>query len=403
MTSHVLALAFAAAAAFSVAAGAGMPARSQTPAAETRQMRLGYVELADDPRYDEDVAYARIQLRPRGRPFAAVGVALGEAAMIGRVLDVEFGIERFAGASVGEVAATVRRWAAEGRQFVLADLAARDLLAVADRVSGLDVVLFNIAAPDSALRGAECRANVVHVLPSYDMQTDALVQYLVLKTWRDILVLKGSSGQDEAMARALQRSARKFGARVVATRPFVLTNDPRAREQSNVAIMTAEPEHDVVFVADSDGEFARYVPYQTNLPRPVVGAAGLVPQAWHWSWERHGAPQLNSRFEDAADRRMTGVDWAAWMAVKAVVQSVLRTRSVAFAQVRGFMLGQRMNLDGFKGYPGSFRPWNRQLRQPMLLATQNAVIARAPIRGFLHRIDNLDTLGADEPESACRT
>jgi len=30
------------------------------------------------------------------------------------------------------------------------------------------------------------------------------------------------------------------------------------------------------------------------------------------------------------------------------------------------------------------------------------VIARAPLEGFLHQTNNLDTLGRDQPESACR-
>ena len=59
-------------------------------------------------------------------------------------------------------------------------------------------------------------------------------------------------------------------------------------------------------------------------------------------------------------------------------------------------------FDAYKGVPASFRAWNNQLRQPVLLHTHNAVIARAPIEGFLHRSNNLDTLGADEAESDCQ-
>ena len=43
--------------------------------------------------------------------------------------------------------------------------------------------------------------------------------------------------------------------------------------------------------------------------------------------ERQGAPQLNSRFERQHKRRMTGYDWGAWVAVRALGQGVLRTRS----------------------------------------------------------------------------
>ena len=42
------------------------------------------------------------------------------------------------------------------------------------------------------------------------------------------------------------------------------------------------------------------------------------------------------------------------------------------------------------------------LRQPLLLITDNWVVARAPLEGFEHRVNDLDTLGLDKPESRCR-
>jgi ABC transporter substrate binding protein (PQQ-dependent alcohol dehydrogenase system) len=226
------------------------------------------------------------------------------------------------------------------------------------------------------------------------------MQYLVSKKWRNILVLQGPLPRDKEIAAALARSAKRLGA-TLTTKPFQLTNDPRLREQSNVALMTAGGGEDVVWVIDSDGDFARYVPYQVNQPRPVVGSAGLVAQAWTWAWDEHGALQLEARFEKLAGRRMDSEDWAAWAAVKALVEASLRTNSTDFAKLRDFLLGNRLSIDGYKGNPMSFRPWDHQMRQPMLIATENAVIARAPIAGFLHQTDVLDTLGVDKPESRC--
>jgi ABC transporter substrate binding protein (PQQ-dependent alcohol dehydrogenase system) len=95
-------------------------------------------------------------------------------------------------------------------------------------------------------------------------------------------------------------------------------------------------------------------------------------------------------------------DWAAWLAVKAVATAVQRTRSEDFATLRDHLLSPDLVLDGFKGNRLGFRPWDNQLRQPILLATHNHVVARAPVEGFLHRTNNLDTLGVDEPETTCR-
>jgi hypothetical protein len=49
----------------------------------------------------------------------------------------------------------------------------------------------------------------------------------------------------------------------------------------------------------------------------------------------------------------------------------------------------------------SVRPWDHQLRQAMLLASPYAVVASAPVEGALHRLNDLDTLGDDEPETPC--
>ena len=136
-------------------------------------------------------------------------------------------------------------------------------------------------------------------------------------------------------------------------------------------------------------------------PRPVVGSIGLEPVAWHWTWEHHGAPQINTRFQKAAEgRRMDAMDWAAWVAVKMVVQSTLRTRSTDFQKQQQYLLGEA-GFDGYKGLAVSVRPWDHQLRQAVLLATPYSVAASAPIEGFLHKSNTLDTLGDDQTETPC--
>jgi ABC transporter substrate binding protein (PQQ-dependent alcohol dehydrogenase system) len=120
-------------------------------------------------------------------------------------------------------------------------------------------------------------------------------------------------------------------------------------------------------------------------------------------WDRDAAVQLQHRFEKATPgRRMNGADWAAWEAVKAVTQAVVRTRASDFNTVKTFLLNDRLNLDTVKGNAGSFRAWDHQLRAPVLLSTADAVIDRAPLPQFLHQTNVLDTLGVDAPETACR-
>ena len=108
------------------------------------------------------------------------------------------------------------------------------------------------------------------------------------------------------------------------------------------------------------------------------------------------------RFEKQAKRHMGSADWAAWIAVKAVVEAVVRTENAPFARLVAYLGGEEITIDGFKGNRLYFRDWDRQLRQPLLIATHNAVIERAPLQGFLHQTNNMDTLGFDRRDSRCK-
>ncbi|WP_062804668.1 branched-chain amino acid ABC transporter substrate-binding protein, partial [Cupriavidus necator] len=292
--------------------------------------------------------------------------------------------------------------ARQGTRYILLDLPPASVRAATGAVKPGEALLFNVSADDDALRGAGCAPVLLHTLPSLRMRADALMQYLALRKWRRALLLSGPSAADAAQRDALVASARRFGIAWSAQRAFRLSNDPRERDQANLGLLTGGVDYDVVVVADADGEFARGVPYATLLPRPVVGAGGLGAQAWHWAWERNGGPQLNRRFMRAAGRPMTGYDWAAWVAVKAIAESVARLPGAGFAgQAQALAAGQVV-VDGFKGPPLSFRRWDRQLRQPVLLAHPDGVAGMAPVEGVLHPKNNLDTLGADEADTACR-
>ncbi len=393
----------AAAAAILIAAtGPGLAQAPAAPATPPVEFRIGYVELADDPRYDADYAYNMVAVRPLGRPYAGAELGIADALQIGLAINTSFTLSRRTSEDVQAVIASIEAFVTEGIHFVVADLPADALLAVSDAVAGLPVAILNIAAPEDYLRGESCRANLVHVIPSTRMLADATIQYLVFHRWRNILVLQGPTADDQLTVDALRVAADFLGARIVEVRPFVLSANPRDRDQNNVALVTGGANYDVVYIADADGDYARYVPYQTNDPRPVVGAAGLTAMGWHWSWERQGAPQVNARFEAIAGRRMADVDFAGWAAVRALTQSVLRSRSTEFQPVLDYLLGERLNLDGSKGYPMSVRPWDHQMRQPIVLATGNAVMQLAPIDGFMHQFNDLDTLGVDQPQSVCR-
>lgn len=372
------------------------------PAAATTELPIGYLELSGDRRYSEEQTAERYPLQPLGRPYPGAATAVGEVRFPAAAAGVTLLLRRDRQATPAALLDRLAAMQAEGTRLFLLDLPDEVMTRIARETRGQDILLFNLSAQADRLRGADCHPHLLHVIPSLAMEMDALAQYLAQRKWREVLLLQGPSAADATFGDGFAAAARKYGLRIVERRPFLLSNDPRDRDKNNVTLLTGQDDYDVIFVADSDGEFARDVPYATAKPRPVFGAAGLAAVAWHWSWERYGAPQLESRFEKIAERSMGGYDWAAWAAVKAIFTAVQRTGSVDFAAMRDYLRGPDFELDVFKGAVASFRPWDNQLRQPVLLATDTWVVARAPIDGFLHRDNNLDTLGIDRPESKCR-
>jgi ABC transporter substrate binding protein (PQQ-dependent alcohol dehydrogenase system) len=367
-----------------------------------QQIKIGFVEIEDDPRYEPIRAADRIILKNRAHPFAGAEVAIEEAATLARVLKTGFTLDRITAKSAADVAPAVLAALDAGTHFFLIDAPAQAFKPLAAAVHGRDALLFNVSEPDDALRRNLCAGEFIHVYPSRAQLMDGLVQFVVSRKWRDLLVFEGPLPADAVVTAAFTHSAQKFGARIVAHQHFKPGTDPREREENDPALLSAvNRDFDAVFVADEAFDFARTVPYHLVRPRPVIGSVDLEPVAWHWTWEHNGAPQVNSRFDKrSGGPRMEGPDWAAWVAVKMIVQAALRTHSPGFAPQRAFILGDA-SFDGDKGLALSVRPWDHQVRQAVLLAAPYEVVASAPVEGFLHRTNELDTLGDDEPESPC--
>lgn len=309
----------------------------------------------------------------------------------------------------GDLLAAFEAELAGGHRLVVADVRGDQLLALADAPGAGEALIFNVRARDDALRNEACRANVLHVVPSRAMLADALAQYLVWKKWTRWFLLSGIGAGDRAYAEALRRAARKFGAKIVEEReieenaPSARTDTGHVQIQRQIPVLTqGAPGHDVVMVADERDVFGEYLPYRTWDPRPVVGTQGLIATPWHRSQEQWGATQLQRRFARFAGRDMTERDYTAWAAVRAIGEAVTRTGAADVEAIKDYLLGDEFKLAAFKGEALTFRTWNGQLRQPVLLAAPRTLVSVSPQQGFLHRHSQLDTLGFDRPESRCR-
>ncbi|MEJ8853675.1 branched-chain amino acid ABC transporter substrate-binding protein [Variovorax robiniae] len=352
---------------------------------------------ADDPRLERSRVERHFLGHTDGPANDGLQVALEESEFELEAVDAGVALTDQTADSLAAARTAAQAAEKAGAAVLLTDLPTDWTLAVADAVK---IPVINIGDPADSLREQDCRARLFHILPSERMRADALAQTLVSRKWNKLLLLVGQSAQDQLRAATVQASIKRYGLQVVATKPFKLSGDPRERDLANPLLLTAGTTYDAVWVVDSDGEFARTLPYRIVLPRPVVGDAGLVAVAWHAQFERFGAPQVSRRFAKAAGRPMTANDWSAWMAGKALVAAAIAAPKGPAAKWAQAIA--KTPIDGSKGTSLSFRPWDGQLRQTMLLTDGQGVISQAPIDGLLHPTNVLDTLGADAPEKKCK-
>jgi ABC transporter substrate binding protein (PQQ-dependent alcohol dehydrogenase system) len=323
-------------------------------------------------------------------------------AFLGQHFDLD---EVIVGADQSPVAAA-QKLADAGVGLFVADLPADELLAVADALKDRGALVLNVSAPDDFLRGKSCRANLFHLAPSRAMLTDALAQFLSVKHWARLVLILGPTPQDRLYAEALHGSAKKFGLKIAAEKPWTFGALARARgdniTEADALILTQGLSYDIMVVADEAGDFGDYISYRTWDPKLVAGTQGLIAASWHPTQYAWGAEQLQDRFLRLAKRPMRPIDYQAWMAVRALGEAVVHVNSADPRALAAYMLGPDFDFAAFKGVAVSFRPWDRQLRQPLLLAQPASLVAVAPQPGFLHQRTPLDTLGVDEPETECR-
>jgi ABC transporter substrate binding protein (PQQ-dependent alcohol dehydrogenase system) len=364
---------------------------------------VAVVGLDDDARYQAHQLEHAYPDHPAGRPTDAARVALDESESELDAAGQRLQIKVFMARNTADLPRVMAQLKAAKIQHVLLDLPDAELQQVASIAAvGPDgPILFNIGSTSDVLRGSACALAMLHTYPSRQMLSDALVQYLAARSWTQALVLHGPQPQDKLQLDSFLRSAKRYGLRVNKTVQFKVSGDPRERDLSNTRLLTSDKGYDVVVVLDSDGEFARALPYTTQWPRPVVGSNGLTAMAWHPQWERNGGPQLSRRFTRFAHRPMAAQDWAAWIAVKSIVAVLTEQPKATVAEQLKLLRSGQIYVDGYKGPRLSFRPWDGQLRQPIFLGHADGVAGTAPFDGVLHPTEVLDTLGVDQRESTC--
>ncbi|WP_231581994.1 ABC transporter substrate-binding protein [Puniceibacterium sp. IMCC21224] len=356
--------------------------------------------------YPSLLPLSRLDLPADNRGFAGARLATDDNRTTGQFLGQSYATKEVS-VPPQETQAAFQALMDAGIRLVVVIGNATDLIAMADGAPD-DALLLNAASGDITLRSGSCRANVLHIAPSDAMRTDAVAQFLVWKRWTDWFLIEGSNPRDQALGQAYRTSARKFGAKITVERIFEDTGGSRVSDSGHVLVQRQIPvftqdaaAHDVVVAADASDVFAEYLPYHLWDAAPVAGSAGLRPLTWAPTHESWGATQIQRRFEALAGRSMTDIDYQTWLALRVLGEAATRTSSADPATLRDYILSPDFELAAFKGVPVTFRPWNGQLRQPILLSNGRMTVSVSPQDGFLHEASPLDTLGLDRPESDC--
>jgi ABC transporter substrate binding protein (PQQ-dependent alcohol dehydrogenase system) len=376
--------------------------------AETATNAMTVIYLGKEYEEPLPLSYAEKPITDKG--IQGARLMLKEANQAGNFVGHNFELVEAIVPEDGDVVAKAKELLKGGDAFILADLEPDDLIAVADLPEAKNSIIMNIRSSATALREELCRINVFHVIPDYAMRADALAQYLVWKKWPRWFVIRRDTPEDQDYLAQVKRAATRFGGKVVGEKVYDLPPGARNLDSGHQQIQTqmpmvteGVPEHDVMWVINSDDDFGDYLMYRTYLPRPVVGSQGLQATAWDKSYTESGAMHFQNAIPRLAKRAPVERDYTAWLAFRALSDSAMKSGKTTPQELKTYLLSDDFKLEGFKGQAMSFRSWDHQMRQPVILGGGTRVpVSTSPQEGFLHPTNITDTLGFDKPESKCK-
>ena len=199
------------------------------------------LSYAEKPIYDKGIQGARLIIK--------------EAVQAGRFVGFSFELVEAIVPANGDVVAKAKEVLAKGDAFIIADLEAKDLIAIADLPEAKNSIIVNIRSNDEALRQELCRSNVFHVIPDWAQRADALGQYLIWKKWPRWFIIRGNTLADQDYLAQVKRTAARFGGKIVGEKVYDLPPGARNLDSGHQQVQTQitgelqeAPEHDVVWV-----------------------------------------------------------------------------------------------------------------------------------------------------------
>ncbi len=327
--------------------------------------------------------------------------AISDANGTGKFIGQTYTLQTQTSDDINTQIATSKAWYDKGTRFFLTDVNTSEFKQLRQTLPN-DAVLLNYGNPDDALRTDICLPNTLHTGLSYAMRADAIGQWLRLRRLNSVFLVSGPNEEDQAYLAAVKATMKTFNHRVVEEKVWNFDTDLRRSASQELPLFTQAKSYDVVWVADESNLFGQHLPFNTWLPRPVIGSHGMRSDGWHYAIEQWGAIQLQNRFKKDFERPMSAKDFAAWAAVRSINEAVTALNTANVNEIQAFILSDRFQLAAYKGRKLTYRSWNGQLRQPVPMFYSQALVATAPFEGFLHPRNELDTLGFDQAQSQCR-
>ena len=341
--------------------------------------------------------------------LAGAKFGLAEINRSGAFLGKRYTLVKSVVAADADVKDAAAKLFASGNSLLIADLQAADLLAVADLPQARNALILDARTSDDFLRQRDCRDNVFHLLPNWAMRADALGQYLAHKNWKRWFLLTGVTPEDQAFAAAVARTAARVGASIAARRTYEYNSErdagPGIRDSLQAQLSAAthtSAAYDVLFVLDTADLFGEYLWFNTWDPRPVVGTHGLTAVAWDHQFREYAARSVQYRFFLDAKRNMSERDYGNWLATAIIGEAVTRAGKTDVAAIRSYLLSDQFSVPANKGEGLTFRRWDHQLRQPLLLFGPRLLVAMAPQPDAGRARLQSDALGFDQVQSLCR-
>ena len=301
---------------FTGALGSGSAQDATAP--PRQQIRIGFVEIENDPRYEPIRAYERIVLKTRDPPFIGAVVGIDEAGALARVLKVDFKLERITAKSRSRDSGS-RACGTRWRYAFFPDRRAGRRIQAARRGCCAGAMRCCSTSPNRTMRYAAtyARRNSSTSIRAAPSLWTGLLQFVVSRKWRDILVLRRPRrrrcGDDSGASRIRRKNSARGSSPHQHFKPGHRPARPRAKRSG------AAERHQPRFRCGLSSPTTPSIspapcPITWPAPRPVVGSIDLEPVAWHWTWERNGAPQVEFAFRQEVRRpahgrrRLGGVD-----------------------------------------------------------------------------------------------